>query len=454
MKFDLVLRGGTVITSDAQTRADVAIKNGVVSALLLPGEVVSASAELDVAGKLLFPGFVDVHVHIPGHILDTRLDNYTTATRAAAAGGVTTVLLQPTDDPCSVTPLYFEKKRVAGEGRSLVDFALQAMVGPNSDDDHVDELYALGAVSFEVYLAYGGMPGFIIGDNDYQLERVLDMIGAVGGIAGVTPHSPSLMTELTKLKRGAERIARPNVETRAATRSVLSEALGIARACTAAAETHTEVHLRALSSRNSLDIVRRFKDRGTISAEVMSHHLVFCERQARRMGAYGIIVPPIRSADDRDALREAVLGDLVDMVVSDHSPCLPEDKERGQDDIWLAPPGMPGLQTLFSSMMVLADRGAIELTDIARLCADQPARRFKLSGKGRITAGADADIVIVDPKRPLRIRNEDQHSRASYTTLAGYTVSASIERVLLRGHTIYHEGTFPSVPTGRFVRSN
>jgi dihydroorotase len=186
----------------------------------------------------------------------------------------------------------------------------------------------------------------------------------------------------------------------------------------------------------------------------MSHHLVFCERQARRMGAYGIIVPPIRSADDRDALRQAVLGDLIDMVVSDHSPCLPQDKERGQDDIWLAPPGMPGLQTLFSSMMALVDRGVLQLTDIARLCAEQPAQRFRLKAKGRIAEGSDADIVIVDPARSLRIRNEDQHSRATYTTLAGYTVSATIERVLLRGDTIYHEGTFPSVPIGQFVRPN
>lgn len=443
-----------MVTADAQTRGDVAITAGTVRAIVAPGAAITARDEIDVSGKLLFPGFVDAHVHIPGHILDTKLDNYTTATRAAAAGGVTTVLLQPTDDPCSVTPHYFEQKRLAGEGRSLVDFALQAMVGPRSEDEDVDALAALGAVSFEVYLAYGGMPGFIIGDSDFQLERVLDMIGAVGGIAGITPHSPSLMAELTRLKRGPERIARPNVETRAATRPVLSESLGIARACTAAAETHTEIHLRALSSRNSLDIVRRFRDRGTISAEVMSHHLVFCERQAKRMGPYGIIVPPIRSAEDRDALREGARGDLIDMVVSDHSPCLPEDKERGEDDIWLAPPGMPGLQTLFASMMLLVDRGVLGVTDIARLCADQPARRFRLGSKGRIAEGRDADIVVVDPARPMRVRNEDQHSRASYTTLANQRVSASIERVLLRGATIYANGAFPSAPTGRFVRPN
>ncbi|WP_174275230.1 dihydroorotase [Sphingomonas bacterium] len=452
MHFDLILRGGSVITSDAQTRGDVAIAGGIIRAIVAPGAAVDAGEELDVSGKLLFPGFVDAHVHVPGHILDTKLDNYTTATRAAAAGGVTTVLLMPTDDPCSVTPIYFDKKRLAGEGRSLVDFALQAMVGPRSEDEHVDELSALGAVSFEIFLAYGGMPGFIIGDSDYQLQRVMDMIGAVGGIAGVTPHSPSLMTELTRLKRGPERIAKPNVEQRAETRPVLSESLGIARACTAAAETRTEVHLRALSSRNSLDIVRRFKDGGTVTAEVMSHHLVFCERQARRMGAYGVIVPPIRSADDRDALRDGVRGELIDMVVSDHSPALPEDKERGQDDIWLAPPGMPGLQTLFSSMMVLVDRGVLRLPDIARLCSDQPARRFRLGAKGRIAEGANADIVVVDPKAPLRVRNEDQHSRANYTTLANFSVSASIERVFLRGETIYAGGRFPSPPTGKFVR--
>ncbi len=450
MMFDLVIRGGTVVTSDGEARADVAILDGVIRAVVAPGTPLAARTDYDATGKLLFPGFVDAHVHIPGHILDTRLDNYTTASRAAAAGGVTTVLLMPTDDPCTITPAYFEKKRAAGEGRSHIDFALQAMVGPRSEPEQVEALRDLGAVSFEIFLAYGGMPGFIIGNDDYQLQRVMQMIGDVGGIAGVTPHSPSLMTELGKLYREEE--PNPTVATQAATRTVLSEALGIARACTAAGETGTDVHLRALSAKGSLDIVRRFRDRGTITAEVMSHHLVFCEIEARKMGAYGIIVPPIRSEEDRAALHQAVLGDLIDMVVSDHSPCLREDKERGQIDIWQSPPGMPGLQTLFSSMMLLVDRGVLKLSDIARLCADQPARRFKLGSKGRIAEGGDADIVIVDPDRPLLVRDEDQHSRADYTTLAGYKISASIERVLLRGRTIFCDGAFPSAPTGRFVR--
>lgn len=451
MQFDLVLRGGMVVGADKAEPADVAILDGSIRAVVAPGTALTAHEEQDVTGKLLYPGFVDAHVHIPGHILDTRLDNYTTASRAAAAGGVTTVLLMPPDDPCTVTPAYFERKREAGEGHSLIDFALQAMVGPRSEPEHVTGLRDLGAVSFEVFLAYGGMPGFIIGNDDYQLERVMEMIADVDGIAGITPHSPSLMTELGRIMRDDfEKDAK--VEHQAATRTVLSEALGIARACTAAGETGTQVHLRALSARGSLDIVRRFRDRGTVTAEVMSHHLVFCETEARKMGAYGIIVPPIRGEEDRNALLDAARGELLDMVVSDHSPCLRVDKERGQIDIWQSPPGMPGLQTLFSSMMVLVDRGQIAITDIARLCADQPARRFRLGAKGRIAEGADADIVVVDPERPLLVRNEDQHSRADYTTLAGYTVSASIERVLLRGHTIYCDGAFPSAPTGRFVR--
>jgi dihydroorotase len=451
MLFDLVLRGGSLVDTETVAPADIAILDGKVAAVAAPGTPLSARYEHDVTGKLIFPGFVDAHVHIPGHILDTRLDNYTTATRAAAAGGVTTVLLMPPDDPCTVTPAYFEKKRAAGEGRSHIDFALQAMVGPNSEPEHVEGMRDLGAVSFEVFLAYGGMPGFIIGNDDYQLQRVMEMIADVDGIAGITPHSPSLMTELGRIMRDDfEDDAR--VEHQAATRTILSEALGIARACTAAWETGTQVHLRALSARGSLDIVRRFRDRATVTAEVMSHHLVFTETEARKMGAYGIIVPPIRGEEDQAALHEAVRGDLLDMVVSDHSPCLRVDKERGQIDIWQSPPGMPGLQTLFSSMMLLVDRGVLKLTDITRLCAEQPARRFKLGAKGRIADGADADIVIVDPERPLLVRNEDQHSRADYTTLAGYKVSASIERVLLRGRTIYCDGAFPSAPAGRFVR--
>jgi dihydroorotase-like cyclic amidohydrolase len=276
------------------------------------------------------------------------------------------------------------------------------------------------------------------------------LIAEVDGIAGITPHSPSLIARLTAEQK---EVAAPTVETRAATRTVLSEMLGISRACTVAAETRTKIHLRALSARASLDIVRRFKDLCALSSEVMSHHLLFDEEDAKRMGSYGVITPPLRSSADRSALGQAVRHGEIDMVVSDHSPCLRADKELGQLDIWKAPPGMPGLQTLCASMLALIDDQALSLTDLVRSCCENPARRFRLyPRKGALVPEADADIVILDPTKSTLVRDSDQYSKADYTTLAGREINWTIERVLLRGQTIFCDGTFPSAPTGRFVK--
>jgi dihydroorotase len=446
--FDLIIRQGRLVRPAGIEIANIGLSDGIIKAIAPPNETLTGQDDIDAFGKFVLPGLIDAHVHIPGFILSTHLDDFSSATKAAAAGGVTTVLLMPTDDPRTATPFYFQQKRESGEGRSYVDYALQALVGPMTES--IEQLQSLGPVSFELFLAYGGTPNFIIGSDDYELARTMRLIADVDGIAGITPHSPSLIVRLTA---EYQKVAAPTVETRAATRTVLSETLGISRACTVAAETRTKIHLRALSARASLDIVKCFKDLSPLSSEVMSHHLLFDAEDAKGMGAYGVITPPLRSNADRAALREAVRHGDIDMVVSDHSPCLREDKERGQLDIWKAPPGMPGLQTLCASMLALIDDQELSLTDLVRACCESPARQFRLyPRKGALVPGADADIVILDPTKATLIRDSDQYSKAGYTTLAGRTINWTIERVLLRGQTVFCDGKFPSAPTGRFVR--
>jgi dihydroorotase len=450
MMFDVTIRQGRLVTPAGIETANIGIADGVIKAIAPPSETLAGQHDIDASGKVILPGLVDAHVHIPGFILSTQLDDFGSATKAAAAGGVTTVLLMPTDDPRTATPFYFDQKKKSGEGRSYVDYALQALIGPMTES--IEELQGLGPVSFELFLAYGGTPNFIIGADDYELARTMRLIADVDGIAGITPHSPSLIARLTAEHR---EVVAPTVETRAATRTVLSEMLGISRACTVAAETRTQIHLRALSARASLDIVRRFKDLSLLSGEVMSHHLLFDADDAKRMGAYGVITPPLRESADRAALRAAVRGGDIDMVVSDHSPCLRDDKERGQADIWKAPPGMPGLQTLCASMLALIDDQELSLTDLVRACCENPARRFRLyPRKGALVPGADADIVILDPAKETLVRDSDQYSKADYTTLAGRRINWTVERVLLRGQTVFCDRKFPSAPTGHFIRPN
>ena len=196
--FDLVIRGGTVVTAAGLVHATLAAANGVIKAVLPPGEVVSGGLEIDATKRLILPGLVDAHVHIPGYWLSKRLDDFSSATTAAALGGVTTIMLMPTDDPRTASGGYSLRKRNIGETRSYVDFAIQALVGPFSEREDIDETAGLGAISFEVFLAYGGNPGFIVGHDDFELHRLMEAVGEVGRPVGVTPHSASLIARLTE----------------------------------------------------------------------------------------------------------------------------------------------------------------------------------------------------------------------------------------------------------------
>jgi dihydroorotase len=462
--FDLVVRGGTIVRSDGLIRADVGVANGTIKAIAQPGETLAGDEEVDATDKFILPGLVDAHVHIPGYQLSSRLDDFSSATAAAAIGGVTTIMLMPTDDPRTVSASYFERKRRIGERQSYVDFAIQAMVSPITERSEIEEMAALGPVSYELFLAYGGNPAFIIANDDYELFRLMKLIHDVGGVVGVTPHSGSLIAKLTELQKLRE-IERqyldpryredplPLVQTFAMTRPTLSEGLGITRACTVACETGTRIHVRSLSSQKSIDLVRRFRDAVRLTTEVMSHHLLFSEGEAIELGPYGVIVPPIRATNERDGLRSALRSGEIDMVVSDHSPALREDKDLGWSDVWRTPPGMPGLQTLCMSMLALVDDGQLSMPDIARACAERPSKAFGLyPKKGAVQAGSDADLVIVNGAERTLITDSQQRSKADYTTLKGRTVNGRIEGVFLRGKLIATEGEIASGPHGSFVR--
>jgi dihydroorotase len=462
--LDLVIRRGRVISADQDLVADIAIRAGRISAVAAPGQLPAIGKEIDAENKIILPGLVDSHAHIPGFFLSTRLDNFRTATAAAAAGGVTTVMLMPTEDPRTINGRYFKLKKQAGTGQSFIDFAIQAVIGPATDRETIDELAVLGAVSFEIFLAYGGDPGFIVGHDDYELARLLDLVKSVDGIAGITPHSRSLMMRLTQIEKTAADKCDPtdcfdardrvsSVRRFARTRPVASELLGIARAGILAAQSDTRIHLRALSSEASVHLATSLGERADISTEVMSHHLLFDAGEAEAMGPYGVIVPPMRTRADRDHLRAALRVGQIGMVVSDHSPVLREDKDLGWQDIWATAPGMPGFQTLLLSLLHLVDQGLLSLQDVARVGAEVPARRFGLLGrKGRLAPGADADLIILDPKRKTLVSNAKQLSRANYTTLKGRTIEFSIDTVMLRGRPVFANGAVIGSAAGQFIR--
>jgi dihydroorotase len=445
--FDLLVASTRLVLETGLRPGAVGIRDGAIAAILAPGTPADARQRMDVGDRLVFPGLVDCHVHFrePGM---AEKEGFANGTRAAIAGGVTTVLVMPTDRPVTFTAEDFAAKRALAEGQCHADFGLQAAVG--RDLSHLPALAALGAVSFEMFLADAN-PALRL-DDGMAILAALEAIGETGRLAGITPGEHSIVETLTADLRAAGAIA-PRDFPRA--RPPVAEAMGVARAAAASVQIpSTAVLFRQLSSRAAVDILRRFRRlRADLHAEVNPHHLFLTESALDRHGPFAVVSPPLRRDADVSALWSALSDGTIGLISTDHAPHLPHEKARGLADIWETPLGLPGLQTMLHLLLSAAASGRCTYSDIATWCAQTPARLFGLyPRKGCIAPGAHADLVIVDPDRVGVIDDAAQLSRAGRTPFAGLSDGGSIDLVLLRGNIVYRDGLILGEPTGRFLR--
>ena len=418
--FDLLVEGGSVVQGNELHPRTLAVKDGKIAALLQPGAG-KASEKIDASGCIVLPGLVDAHVHFrePGL---TDKEDFDSGSRAAALGGVTTVMVMPTDKPMTQTPQQLLEKKLLAQGRCRVDFALQALLGP--DRSHVEALAREGIVSFEIFL---GLIDQKIEDNA-TLVAALEAVRYAGGIAGITPYDEGLAARCPSLP--------PEVE-----------AAGVARALCAHRIAGGRVHLRQISSALGL---QAFCLAGEgVTSEVTPHNLLLTGDTLTRLGAVAKVVPPLRSEADTLAMRQALAAGRISIVATDHAPHTPQEKDAGLDQ---APGGFPGVQTLLPLLLKLVAEAVLSYSDLSRVACEAPARIFGLyPRKGTLRPGADADFVVVDPARPMQIRNTDQASKAGRTPFDGWIAPATPVMTFLRGELIAREGAIVGAPRGRFL---
>ncbi len=454
--MELAIINGTLVNASGRARADVAIDGGRIALIAAPGYLPPATRTLDADGLLLLPGAIDTHFHCrtPGY--DARGDFFS-ETRAAAAGGVTTVFEMPISKPGCATPAIFANRRRLIEQQAVIDVALYGAPGTLIETD-VRGMANAGAIAFKIFMhrAPLGRDDEFIGiclPNDDDLLAALTLTRQTGRRLVVHCEDDALLESgLARLRA----TGRTDIAAHAESRPPIVEALAVARLLTLAEAASAPVHVAHVSCRAALDIVRRYRRAGVdVTAETCPHYLFFDEADVRRLGAFAKINPPIRSADDRAALWGGIADGTIDLVTTDHSTYLLEEKERGRDDLWRAPSGAPGVQTLLPSMISAALDGRLSLERAVELIAAAPARVFGLSGrKGAIAVGADADLCLYDPRGSSTLSYDRMVSQARDVDrlYLDMRFRGAVFATIAGGRVVYADGqVYAERGSGRFL---
>jgi dihydroorotase len=356
---------------------------------------------------------------------------------------VMTVLDMPTDDPWTATPAQLAAKMAMATGRIHVDVGFQVVLSRDLED--IDELEALGPVSFELFTA--DVPEKFLFPTMDAVSEGLSRLANKDMLVGVSPGDQSILTGSTGRGNTGD------VAAFLSSRPPLAEANGIARAVLAAASTKTRIHVRQVNSALGIETWRRLRDLADATVETTPQNLFFTAEDYAIQGASLKGSPPLRTRHDVEILRAAMREGLIDIVGTDHAPHSREEKSAPHAAFADIPGGMPGLQTLLQVMLKLVDEKVIGLTDLVRMCAFNPARRFGLgNNKGSIAPGFDADLLVVDRRQTSRISDSEQATRAGYTPFDGWEVSGRLDRVFLRGQEIVRDGKLTGGPRGLVIR--
>jgi len=424
----------------------IGITGGVICGILGPKTGVSGDERIDASGRYILPGAIDAHVHcysFPG-------EGFYHTSRAAVAGGVTTIIDMPYDSGAPVFSgrVLAEKKERIRE-KAVCDVALLGTVEKKPRIDRIQELATGGVCGFKVSTFETDRDRFpAIADGD--LIEVFEAVSRTGLPIGLHAENDHIIRRSLARERARDSLD-PQAHTRSRPRVAESEA--VLRAMEFALWTRVRLHIYHASHPRIFDLVALFKEQGaTVTAETCIHYLTMTAGDLDRIGPKAKVNPPLGTEGEREGLwRRCARGD-VDLITSDHAPWPMEKKSA--ESILDSAAGMPGVETLLSlTYSEGVTKGHLSLSDMARMLAYNPARIFGLShSKGSIRPGADADLVVFNPHVKGQLDERAFHSSAGWSPYHGMLVTGKVERTMIRGKTVY-DGTHILADSGfgRFV---
>ncbi|MDF3289923.1 allantoinase AllB [Streptomyces silvisoli] len=440
---ELVLRSTRVVTPEGERPAAVAVSGGRIADVLPYEAEVPAGARLvDIGDDALLPGLVDTHVHVndPGR---TEWEGFETATRAAAAGGVTTLVDMPLNSiPPTTTVAALDIKRNTAFDKVHVDVGFWGGAVPGNVKD-LQPLHDAGVFGFKCFLLHSGVDEFPQ-LSPAELEAAMGEIASFGGLLIVHAEDPQLIDSAPRPhgRKYADFLAsRP----RAAEDTAIGQLIALAKRLDA------RVHVLHLSSSDALPLIAAARRDGVrLTVESCPHYLTLTAEEVPDGATEFKCCPPIREAGNQDALWRGLADGTIDCVVSDHSPSTVDLKRLDTGDFGQAWGGISSLQLGLPAIWTEARRRGHSLSDVARWMSTGPARLVGLSGKGAIAPGRDADFAVLAPEETFTVDPAALHHRNQVTAYAGRTLHGVVRATWLRGQLIADRGV-TTRPRGRLI---
>jgi allantoinase len=428
------IRSRRVLVDGSLRSATVEMNGGIIAAI--SAWDVAPPDTLDFGDAIVMPGLVDTHVHVnePGR---TEWEGFQTATRAAAAGGVTTLLDMPLNSiPATTTVAALDTKREAAAGKCAVNVGFLGGVVPGNTSD-LESLWKGGVFAFKCFLVPSGVDEFA-NVGGAELRAALPILARVGAPLMVHAELPQHLID----PHGDGRVYANYL----ASRPPIAEASAIELVARLAEEFGARVHIVHVSAADSIDVIRRARDRGVaISAETCPHYLTFCAEEIPDGATEYKCAPPIRSAVDREALWQALEDGTLDMIASDHSPCPPELKAKNTGDFFSAWGGISSLQLGLSAVWEGASARGIGIERIAQWMSAAPARLAALDDRrGKLAPGLDADMTIWDPDEAFVVTEDALLHRHRLTPYLGRTLHGRVLATFVGGAAVHMNGVILS----------
>lgn len=448
MKITRIVNG-TVVSEYGAVRQDICVCDGKIRAMDC-GLPESGDAEtIDAAGKLVFPGMIDSHVHYYAPCGDGHtVDDFVSGTTGAVFGGVTTIIDYAFPRPDMDLRQSLETRKREADGYSFCDYTFHAeiMGEYGFTPEALADVRGAGVMSLKAYTTYGA------DQLTYpQFEALMRQAKALGLRLTVHAEDDAVCQRQKEL---CVVTGQCDCACHAMSRPAEAEIAAVRRLLALAEDTGVALHIVHVSTGEAARLIAEAKQRGvSVTCETCPHYLLLTEACYRQSdGAAYIMTPPLRTREDNEALWSYVRGGTINSIVSDHC-AFPKADKLAAKSCFAALPGIPGTETIFPLLYTEGGKRGLTPSNIARLFSAEPARLFGLyPRKGCLHPGSDADLIIVDPDRQDILTGERLHSRSGYTAYEGWQIRGQIELVMRRGVVVMRDGVMQETqPQGVFI---